>query len=85
MLEKWLKDATLPLPVRKIVARNLRQTHSAWANWYLEARRYEEARAALSSAMKIGPTGALIIKWMLARMAPSFARKLTPKAKAYTA
>jgi glycosyltransferase involved in cell wall biosynthesis len=85
MLEKWLKDATLLPKIRKIVARNLRQTHSAWANWYLEAERYPEARAALSSAMKIEPTGALIMKWTLARMAPSFARKLTPKAKTYTA
>jgi glycosyltransferase involved in cell wall biosynthesis len=85
MLEKWLKDATLPPPVRKIVARNLRQTHSAWANWFLEGERYDEARASLSSAMKIEPTGTLIVKWMLAQMAPSLARKLTPKAKTYTA
>jgi glycosyltransferase involved in cell wall biosynthesis len=85
MLEKWLKDAVLTPKVRKAVARTLRQTHSAWANWYLQAERFEEARRALSSGIKIEATAALMIKWMLARIAPSFARKLTPKAKNYTA
>lgn len=85
MLEKWLKDATLPPKVRKTVSRSLRQTHSAWANWCLEAGRYGEAREALSKAVRIEATGPLMIKWILARIAPSFARKLTPKARAYTA
>jgi glycosyltransferase involved in cell wall biosynthesis len=85
MLEKWLKDTTLPENIRKIVGTSLRQTHSACANWYLEAERYEEARKALSAAIEIEPTGALMIKWMLARIAPSLARRLAPKAKAYTA
>ncbi len=85
MLEKWLKDPALPPGVRKIIARNLRQTHSAWANWYLEGHRYEEARESLLKAMKADFAAPLVIKWMLARIAPSFARKLTPKAKDYTA
>lgn len=85
MLEKWLEDAGLSHEVRKIVARNLRKTHSAWANWYLEAGRYEEARGALSAAMKIEPTGPLTVKWLLARVAPSFVRKLVPKTRSYTA
>jgi glycosyltransferase involved in cell wall biosynthesis len=85
MLEKWLKDVSLPPRVRKSVTRGLRQAHSAWANWCLETGRFKEARDALSAAMKIELTGALIIKWMLAWMAPSLARKLAPKAKAYTA
>lgn len=85
MLEKWLRDATLTSKVRNIIGRKLRQIHSAWANWYLETERYDEARQAVTMALKIAPTGALMIKWMLVRIAPSFARKLTPKAKAYTA
>ena len=85
MLEKWLEDAALSHKVRKIVARNLRKTHSAWANWYLEAERYDEARKTLSTAMRIEPTGPLTLKWLLARIAPSFVRKLVPKTRAYTA
>jgi len=85
MLEKWLRDATLPPEIRKTIVRGLRQAYSAWANWYLERERYAEAREALFKAMRTDLTWQLMIKWMLARTAPSFARKLTPKAKAYTA
>jgi glycosyltransferase involved in cell wall biosynthesis len=85
MLQKWLEERALAPKIRKIILGNLRQTHSAWANWYLEARRYEEARKSLSAAMAIQRTGPLTIKWILARTVPSLARKLTPKAKAYTA
>lgn len=84
MREKWLRDPALPAPIRKIVERELRQVHSAWANWYLESERYEEARGALSRAMRLGSTSRLMVKWAVARVAPSFARRLTPKAKAYT-
>jgi glycosyltransferase involved in cell wall biosynthesis len=85
MLDKWLEITTLPPKARKIILRNLRQAYSAWANWYLETEQYEQARRALSKAMKIELTGPLMIKWMLAWIAPSFARKLAPKTKAYTA
>ncbi len=85
MLEKWLKQATLPDNVRKIVVGNLRQTLSAWANWYLEGGRYAEAREALSAALRIEPGGALMLKWILARIAPSLARRLAPKTREYTA
>jgi glycosyltransferase involved in cell wall biosynthesis len=85
MLEKWLTGANLPPGIRKIIVRSLRQTHSAWANWYLEGQRYAEARQALLSAMRTDLTWQLMVKWMLARTAPSFARKLAPRAKAYTA
>jgi glycosyltransferase involved in cell wall biosynthesis len=85
MLEKWFKDPSLPPQVRKSVTRGLRQAHSAWANWCLETGRYDEAREALYAAMKIDPSIALTVKWILAWMAPSLARKLAPKAKAYTA
>jgi glycosyltransferase involved in cell wall biosynthesis len=85
MLEKWLKDAALRPEIRKIIVRSLGQTHSAWANWYLEQQQYEEAREALHRAMRTDLTWQLLVKWMLARTVPSLARKLTPKAKAYTA
>jgi len=85
MLEKWLRDANLPPKIRRIIVRGLRQTNSAWANWYLEGQRYPEAREALFRAMRTDLTWQLMVKWMLARAAPTFARKLTPKAKAYTA
>jgi glycosyltransferase involved in cell wall biosynthesis len=85
MLQKWLKENALAPEIRKIILRNLRQSHSAWANWYLDAGRYQDARKSLSAAMAIEPTAALTIKWMLTRIAPSLARKLTPRAKAYTA
>jgi len=85
MLEKWLRDAILPPGIRKIIVRGLRHSYSAWANWYLEGQRYAEAREALFRAMRADLTWQLVVKWMLVRTSPSFARKLTPKAKAYTA
>ncbi|MFY9793849.1 MAG: glycosyltransferase family A protein [Candidatus Sulfotelmatobacter sp.] len=85
MLQKWLKDVNLPPQVRKTVMRGLRQALSAWANYCLETGRFTEARDALSAAMKIDPTAALTVKWILAWMAPPLARKLAPKTKAYTA
>ena len=85
MLEKWLKLDTLPPSVRRTVAGILGQTHSAWGNWYLETGRDAEAPRAIAKAIRLQPTGALVVKWVLARVAPAFARKLMPKAKAYTA
>lgn len=85
MREKWLMDPALPVRVRQIVQRELRHVHSAWANWYLETERYKEAREALSQAIRLECTSPLVIKWLLARVAPGFARRLTPRVKAYTA
>ena len=84
MLEKWLKlDSRLPPDVRKIVVHNLREISSAWTNWYLEHGRYAEARQAVSRAVKYQLTSKLAIKWTLTRVAPSFARRISPKMRVY--
>ena len=80
MLEKWLKlDSRLPQDVRRTIVKNLRHVHSAWANWYLEHERYEEAREAVSKAIKYELTSKLAIKWALTHFAPRFARRVSPR------
>jgi glycosyltransferase involved in cell wall biosynthesis len=84
MLEKWLKlDSKLPPDVLKTVTHNLRRLHSAWTNWYLEHERYEEAQQAVCKAMTYEPTTKLAIKWTLTHIAPSFARRISPKMRVY--
>jgi glycosyltransferase involved in cell wall biosynthesis len=84
MFEKWLKlDSKLPPDVRKTVIQNLRNVYSAWANWHLEHERYEEARHAVSKAMEYEPTTNLAIKWTLTHVAPSFARRISPKMRVH--
>jgi hypothetical protein len=81
MLEKWLKlDSKLPQDVRRTVVQDLRHVHSAWTNWYLEHGRYDEARQAVSKAIKYELTSKLAIKWALTHFAPSLARRISPKA-----
>ena len=84
MFEKWLKlDSKLPLDVRKTIVQSLRRVYSAWTNWYLEHKRYEEARQAVGKAIKCEPTTTLAIKWTLTHVAPSFARRISPKMRVY--
>jgi glycosyltransferase involved in cell wall biosynthesis len=80
MYEKWLGlGAALPAEVRKTIERDLRSTHSHWANWYLTNEQYNEARLAVSSALHYEFTSTLALKWMLARIAPTVARRLLLK------
>jgi len=80
MFEKWLNlDSKLPPDLRGTVVQNLRQVHSAWTNWYLEHGQYEEARQAVWKAIKCELTTKLAIKWTLTHIAPSFARRISPK------
>jgi glycosyltransferase involved in cell wall biosynthesis len=80
MFEKWLKlETKLPPDVLKAVTRGLRHLYSAWANWYLEHERYDEARQAVRMAMRYEPTTKLAIKWALTRVAPGFAKRISPK------
>jgi glycosyltransferase involved in cell wall biosynthesis len=80
MLEKWLKfGSELPMDVRKSVVQGLRQIHSAWANWYLEHGRYEDAKQAVHEAIRYELTANLAIKWTLTQFAPGFARRISPK------
>lgn len=84
MLEKWLgAETSMPADVRRAIGRNLREVHSAWANWYLEAGNYGEARKAVASALKYERTPGLTAKWALTRFAPAVARKLAPKSPPY--
>ena len=80
MYEKWLGlGASLPAEVRKTIERDLRSTHSHWANWYLTNEQYNEARQAASRALHYEFTSKLAIKWMITRLAPTLARKLVLK------
>ena len=78
MYEKWLGlGAALPPEVRKIVELDLRLVHSHWANWHLAHEQYNEARQAVSNALRYGFTLMLAIKWIMARFVPDIARKVT--------
>ena len=78
MYERWLGlGAALPPKVRKIVELDLRLVHSHWTNWYLAHEQYNEARLAVSKALRYGFTFSLAIKWMMSRFAPHIARKIT--------
>jgi glycosyltransferase involved in cell wall biosynthesis len=80
ILEKWLKlDSKLQAGTRKTIVRNLRCVHSAWANWYLERHRYEDAREALRVAVGYEATLGLLIKWALTLVAPAVAKRIAPK------
>ena len=80
MFEKWMKlDLKLTPDVRKRVVRSLRQTYSAWTNWYLENQRYDEAQQAVSKALGCEITLKLAIKYAMTHLAPSFARRVSPK------
>ncbi len=80
ILEKWLAmDSKLPEGARKAIVHNLRCVHSAWANWYLERHRYEDARDALRVAVDYELTAGLLIKRALTHIAPSVAKRIAPK------
>jgi glycosyltransferase involved in cell wall biosynthesis len=84
MLEKWLRTGTvLPPDVRRAATRNLRETHSKLANWYLETERYDEARQAVSRAIKCELKFGLTVKWALTWLAPTLVRRITAKARPY--
>jgi glycosyltransferase involved in cell wall biosynthesis len=78
MYEKWLGlGAALSPDVRKTVELDLRLVHSHWTNWYLAHEQYSEARQAVSNALYYGFTFSLAAKWMMTRLAPHIARKVT--------
>ena len=82
MLEKWLSmNDALPPDLRRIIKRSLGALHSHWVNWYLENRRYDEARLAASRAVRSKVALGTTVKWALTWFAPSFARKITPKTR----
>jgi hypothetical protein len=82
MLEKWLRmGVALPPDVRRIVERNLGALHSHQANWHLEYGRYDEARHAISRAVKYKVTLGTTVKWALTWLTPALARRVTPKTR----
>jgi glycosyltransferase involved in cell wall biosynthesis len=84
IFDKWLSlDSQLPSGVRSTLVRNLRNVHSAWANWYLEHEQYHEAREAVCKAIKYQFTPQLAIKWALTHMAPGFAKRILPKMRVH--
>ena len=84
IFDKWLSlNSQLPSGVRSTLVRNLRNVHSAWANWYLEHEQYHEAREAVCKAVKYELTPQLAIKWVLTHMAPGFAKRISPKMRVH--
>ena len=84
MFDKWLSlDSQLPPGVRKTLVRNLRNLHSAWANWYLEHDQYHEARKSVRTAVKYQFTPQLAIKWVLTQVAPTVAKRISPKMRVH--
>ncbi len=82
MLEKWLTMSDkLPPDLRKTIERSLGALHSHWANWYLENGRYDEARQAVSEAVKHKFAMGTAVKWALTWLAPGIARRVAPKTR----
>lgn len=81
MYEKWLNKVEQTSDVRRTIINNLRDVHSRWANWYLETGQFDQARRAVSTAMKYQPTLQLAVKWALTWATPRIARTITPKAR----
>lgn len=82
MLEKWLRmDGPLPQDLRRTVERSLGALHSHRANWYLENGQYDEARHAVSHALKYKITLGTAVKWALTWLAPALARRVTPRTR----
>jgi glycosyltransferase involved in cell wall biosynthesis len=82
MYERWLgMGDRLPPELRSTVASSLGALYSHWANWYLENRRYEEARQAVSKAVEYKAAVGTRIKWAMTWLAPRLARKITPKTR----
>ena len=82
MYEKWLSMGNgLPPDLHRRIERNLGALHSHWANWHLENGRYEEARQAVSKALKHKPAPGTTVKWALTWLAPAIARRITPRTR----
>ncbi len=78
MHEKWLRLATsFPRPVQTEIKRSLRRIHSSRANLHLQRGEYSLARDSLSKAIGYEFTHNLAAKWMLARLTPQLARRVT--------
>jgi glycosyltransferase involved in cell wall biosynthesis len=78
--EKWLTlVADQPREVRRIILRRLRCVHSAWANWHLSKEQYQLARKELGLATRCDVTSAILVKRVIARIAPALTRSIVLK------
>jgi glycosyltransferase involved in cell wall biosynthesis len=63
----------LPRDVSTLIRKQLASVHSGWANWYLEAGQYRQARAAVSKALRMDPNYRFAMKWLLTWIRPQLA------------
>jgi glycosyltransferase involved in cell wall biosynthesis len=69
--EKQLRlAAELPAPLNRRIRRNLRATHSHWANLHLAQHQYAEARSSARTALQYQKTLPGIFKWLLISTMP---------------
>jgi glycosyltransferase involved in cell wall biosynthesis len=77
-LEKQLKlTAGLAPDIQKAARANMRAHYSKWTNLYLKNEDYAKAREAISIAAKYDLTPGVAVKWVLTRLSPHLARKIT--------
>jgi glycosyltransferase involved in cell wall biosynthesis len=60
----------LPIDIRNLFRKNLRDVHSSWANHHLRAGDYEKALESVSKAAEYEVTPGIALKWVLTVMAP---------------
>jgi glycosyltransferase involved in cell wall biosynthesis len=84
MYEKWLKLDPVPPPeLCRAIRRGLQTTHSQWANWHLENRRYDRARQAVSRAIHYHVSPKMSVKWAITWAAPAIAARMSAKEHAH--
>jgi GT2 family glycosyltransferase len=68
--------ASLPAPIRRAIAENLRAIHSEWANWHLKNRQYAKAREAAATAAAYHFSPGTLLKNSLLRLSPRLTARL---------
>ena len=75
--EKQLRlSEGMPRYVRRATLKDLRNLHSAWANWFLQIGNLRKAREAVSVAVKCRFSIAIFVKYLLMHVSPSLVRRL---------
>jgi hypothetical protein len=65
--------AAVPASVQRVIREQLREIHSGWTNWYLEAGQFAKARQSASKTIRTDPTFNAGVKWLLIWMSPRLA------------
>jgi len=77
-IEKQLKlTEGLDADIRKSVRGNMRAHYSKWTNLHLKNKNYAKAREAVSIAARYDLTPGIAAKWLLTRLAPYVAARIT--------